>query len=239
MKKELEYKNPYHHYVHSNGICHHSLGFGLEYLNYLETVLDWLAELHPQSVLDFGCGDGKLTLEMSSDIAQVTGIDLNSRATTFAKLYNPASVEIVNDDVSNYAKEWENRFDVVTAVEVLEHISTTDLDQLETVFKGILTTKGHLLVCVPTTLRPTQEQHYRHYDLTTLTNQLSRFELVRYVYCHKLCVLETMLRRILSNRWWHLRESLVQQKIFSLYKRTTRKASEKTGAHLIALFRNT
>lgn len=91
--------------------------------------LEWIngqAPLAGQKVLDIGCGGGILADSMARKGAQVTGIDLSSKALKVAQLHaletgtpNVAYREIAAEAL---AEESPESFDMVTCMEMLEHV---------------------------------------------------------------------------------------------------------------------
>jgi 2-polyprenyl-6-hydroxyphenyl methylase/3-demethylubiquinone-9 3-methyltransferase len=90
--------------------------------------LSWIDQavgLRGKRVLDVGCGGGILSEAMATRGAEVTGIDLSDKALEIARLhllesgnqvtYRKAAAEAL-------AEEQPARFDVVTCMEVLEHV---------------------------------------------------------------------------------------------------------------------
>jgi 2-polyprenyl-6-hydroxyphenyl methylase / 3-demethylubiquinone-9 3-methyltransferase len=76
-------------------------------------------------VLDVGCGGGILAEAMASKGAQVTGIDLADKALAVAKLHSLESgipVEYRAISAEALAQESPRAFDVVTCMEMLEHV---------------------------------------------------------------------------------------------------------------------
>lgn len=87
--------------------------------------IDTLAELSCKRVLDVGCGGGILSESMSARGAQVTGIDLGEKALKVAQLHaleSGAHVEYRLVAVEQLALEVPESFDVVTCMEMLEHV---------------------------------------------------------------------------------------------------------------------
>ncbi len=87
--------------------------------------IDGLATLRGKHVLDVGCGGGILAESMAQRGAQVTGIDLADKALKVAQLHVLESgnqVEYRNVSAENYAREQPGQFDVVTCMELLEHV---------------------------------------------------------------------------------------------------------------------
>jgi 2-polyprenyl-6-hydroxyphenyl methylase/3-demethylubiquinone-9 3-methyltransferase len=91
--------------------------------------LDWiqgLAPLHGQRALDVGCGGGILSDAMARAGAQVTGIDLATKALKVAQLHaleaQTPNVTYREISAEALAAEQPGSFDVVTCMEMLEHV---------------------------------------------------------------------------------------------------------------------
>ncbi|MFZ2541348.1 MAG: bifunctional 2-polyprenyl-6-hydroxyphenol methylase/3-demethylubiquinol 3-O-methyltransferase UbiG [Gallionella sp.] len=87
--------------------------------------IDSQAGLAGKAVLDVGCGGGILSESMSGLGANVTGIDLSDKALQVAKLHlleSGKQVEYRNIAVEELAVEQPEHYDVVTCLEMLEHV---------------------------------------------------------------------------------------------------------------------
>ncbi len=76
-------------------------------------------------VLDVGCGGGILAESMAAQGAQVLGIDLSDKALGVAKLHkieSGAAVDYRLVAAEELARELSGSFDVVTCMEMLEHV---------------------------------------------------------------------------------------------------------------------
>ena len=94
-------------------------------LNYI----DRFAGLAGKTVLDVGCGGGILSESMAGLSANVTGIDLSDKALQVAKLHLLESGKQVNYRkiaVEDMAAECPGTFDIVTCLEMLEHVPNPD-----------------------------------------------------------------------------------------------------------------
>jgi 2-polyprenyl-6-hydroxyphenyl methylase/3-demethylubiquinone-9 3-methyltransferase len=90
--------------------------------------LEWIERLAPlagRRVLDVGCGGGVLAEAMAQRGAAVTGIDLAGKPLRVAQLHaleSGAQVEYREASAEALAKELPNTFDIVTCMEMLEHV---------------------------------------------------------------------------------------------------------------------
>jgi len=87
--------------------------------------IDGIAHLAGKSVLDVGCGGGILSEALADAGATVTGIDLADRSLNVAKLHlleSGKQVEYRKVAVEDLAVEQPGHYDVVTCMEMLEHV---------------------------------------------------------------------------------------------------------------------
>lgn len=90
--------------------------------------LDWIdghAAVTGKKVVDIGCGGGILSESMARRGASVTGIDLSDKALGVARLHlleSGQKVEYRKISAEDLAEEAAGAFDVVTCMEMLEHV---------------------------------------------------------------------------------------------------------------------
>ena len=91
--------------------------------------LDWIdatASLTGKTVLDVGCGGGILAESMARRARHVTGIDLAAKPLGVARLHaletEVANIEYREISAEALADEAPGAFDVVTCMEMLEHV---------------------------------------------------------------------------------------------------------------------
>lgn len=83
------------------------------------------SDIKNKRVLDVGCGGGILSESMARAGAQVTGIDLSKAALSVAAMHAAeAAIEVDYQCISTeqYAQQHAGTFDVVTCMEMLEHV---------------------------------------------------------------------------------------------------------------------
>ncbi len=87
--------------------------------------IDGHAEIAGKKVLDVGCGGGILCESMSQRGAQVSGIDMGEAPLNVAKLHaleSKLSISYQQITVEELAEQQPESFDVVTCLEMLEHV---------------------------------------------------------------------------------------------------------------------
>ncbi|WP_194206335.1 bifunctional 2-polyprenyl-6-hydroxyphenol methylase/3-demethylubiquinol 3-O-methyltransferase UbiG [Superficieibacter sp. 1612_C1] len=91
--------------------------------------LGYIAErsggLFGKSVLDVGCGGGILAESMAREGATVTGLDMGAEPLQVARLHaleSGVTVEYVQETVEEHAAKHAQQYDVVTCMEMLEHV---------------------------------------------------------------------------------------------------------------------
>ena len=87
--------------------------------------IDRIANIAGKKVVDVGCGGGILSESMAARGAEVTGIDLGEKALKVAKLHlleTGRKVDYRLIAAEALAAEMPGQFDVVTCMEMLEHV---------------------------------------------------------------------------------------------------------------------
>ncbi len=91
--------------------------------------LGWIAQhsngLFGKKVLDVGCGGGILAESMAREGAEVTGLDMGAEPLEVARLHaleSGVSVNYVQQTVEDHAISHAGAYDVVTCMEMLEHV---------------------------------------------------------------------------------------------------------------------
>lgn len=238
--QESEYEFPYH-YLPSlkNGVpsIRRFLGWGWEYLTYMDFIISEIMQLKPKSVLDIGCGDGYLINRlcgMSYD-GQLRGVDTSERAITFARAFCPHDNVFHVEDIFKMS----DMFEFVSMVEVIEHIPDEIVDEF--IKKAFSLSSKYVLISVPTTAFPLQKKHYRHYDEDILRKQTAfasaDFDLVKTVRLYNENKLLKLLKRLLENKFFAINYKPLLKILWQLHKKHTYFATSQNGFHLIGLYR--
>ena len=90
-------------------------------LNFIKSSVN----LKGKKVLDVGCGGGILSESLASVGADVTGIDQGDKVIQIAKLHAKESgvkIKYKHINIEDFYKNTDERFDVITCLEMLEHV---------------------------------------------------------------------------------------------------------------------
>ncbi len=102
------------------------------------------------SVLDIGCGAGISTLWLAKEGFDITGADLNKKFVDYANSEAKKQglrARFFHADITRNFREFNSKFDVVIASEVLEHVE--DYNRAVSNISGYVKNGGHLIVTVP------------------------------------------------------------------------------------------
>jgi 2-polyprenyl-6-hydroxyphenyl methylase / 3-demethylubiquinone-9 3-methyltransferase len=83
------------------------------------------ASITNQKILDIGCGGGILSEKMAALGGMVTGIDMSEKVLRVAKDHaekNNINCDYQQSTAEAFAKEHANTFDIITCLEMLEHV---------------------------------------------------------------------------------------------------------------------
>lgn len=87
--------------------------------------IDQKAKVAEKKLLDVGCGAGLLSEAMAHRGADVSSIDMSGEALNIAKLHlyeSGLNINYQQSTAEDFAKEYTAYFDVVTCMEMLEHV---------------------------------------------------------------------------------------------------------------------
>jgi len=112
--------------------------------------LSYVAErcrLSESRVLDVGCGGGILTESLAQRGAQVTGIDIASKALAVAELHlleSGLAVNYLETTIEQHAASGVEPYDVITCMEMLEHVP--DPESVVSSIAALLRPGGHVFL---------------------------------------------------------------------------------------------
>lgn len=237
-RQAAEYVFPYHHLPHvapgERPRLGRSMRGAMEYLAYLGEVVDIVEGLAPSSLLDVGCGDGRLLADLVGRVERLVGVDLDARAVGYAAAFAPEA-----DFRVQRVEEVEGTFDLVTCIETLEHIPDDAVADFFAATAGRVVPGGHLVVTVPSTSRPVLDKHFRHYDVPSLETAISalsgdwRVERLQEIVPHR----ERLdgILRLVSNRLWTIDLPVLNRALLRLQRAPV--APGARGLHVIAVLK--
>jgi SAM-dependent methyltransferase len=238
--QEGKYAFPYHYIPHfdNRGIPFRSrrLAWSFDYLCYVRHIRELVVSLAPTSVLEVGCGDGRVIGLVGPTVSRCVGVDTSEQAVRFARAFQP-DIEFHTAP----AEELDESFDLVLAVEVLEHIGDDAVTGFIRTLQARTRPGGHVLISVPSTVLPLNPKHYRHYDAGTLTGQFASsgagLELLRLDHVSAPSRLLRLYDLLTMCRHWFVEISFLNRLLWQHVWRRCRVAREGRGQHLVALFR--
>lgn len=241
--QEEQYSFPYHYLVEIKNNCLNFKKFiyGFEYFTYLNLIKSRIIKLRPKSIIDIGCGDGKLIYELCKNqefynsVNRIIGIDKDKRAISFAKAFNEyGKVKFFSENILNFKNE---SFDIGILMEIIEHIPDKDLNGLIDKVSELISIEGLLFVSVPSKNLILQPKHYRHYykeDLIDLFK--NKFNLQDFFFLYHETFINKLIKKIylISDI---LGFNYFKKKLFSLYKRKYIYSNESKCLHIVAIFK--
>ena len=225
-RQEEEYAFPYHYVSRfEHGFCqtfHDS--WGINYVSTIEYMLLRLRDLKWQSVIDVGCGDGRMSRELALHFPghEVTGIDYSDRAISLARAMNAdlPSLNFERRDIVAGNITSSAQHDAAILMEVLEHIPPQDAPAFVSALRRQLTPGGHLLLTVPHVNKPVEYKHYRHFSAASLRQALEPdFEILEVVHFERRGLHQRLLHFLLGNRYFILSHRGMLNRIYSYYRR--------------------
>lgn len=236
--KKNEYKFPYHHlaYWDENGVAARQRGvpWGMEYLCYLRHAKEAICALSPKSLLDVGCGDGRLISLLSPSGVRCTGVDRDEDAIRYAQAFCPDS-DLRKVD----AADVDETFDVVSAIEVLEHIPDDAVPNFIRTLAERTKAGGHVIISVPSIKLPLNPKHYRHYSEQLLLSEIESsgapLKIVRIEHIYRENPFFELMMRLTYNKHWIIEFTLFRRWAWNYVWRNLRNAPDGQGRHLFAI----
>lgn len=139
----------------------------LHYLLKLSHLHSIITSLDINTILDVGCGDGRLCYELRNTHIKYTGLDFSERAIDFAKSFNKHA-EFHTNTIENYIGF--RQFDCITLIDVIEHVPPVDVKHLIDSVQQVLKPGGWLIITVPSINLPLSAKHYQHFTASDLSN---------------------------------------------------------------------
>jgi 2-polyprenyl-3-methyl-5-hydroxy-6-metoxy-1,4-benzoquinol methylase len=241
-RQDDPYAFPFHHLPHfdadGGATAIRSLASGLEYLCGLRHLALLIEELGASSLLDVGCGDARLFQMLSPNVTRRLGIDPSARAIGFARAFNPRDAFRVCT-----ADAVREQFELVTAVEVLQHIPDDGVSGFLRSLDARVAPGGHAIIMVPSVVTPVSPTHFRHYDERRLRTQVKEsgaqlhIVSVEHVFRHR--GLAHRWLELLENRFWTIDAKPLRRFTWNLVWNHLRLGTARNARHVVAVLRKT
>tara|TARA_Y100000034_G_C6895513_1_gene412768 strand:+ start:1260 stop:1970 length:711 start_codon:yes stop_codon:yes gene_type:complete len=223
--QEEEYTFPYHHILKRN---EHS---GISYFSVINIIKKILKEIESKNLLDFGCGDGRLVRELRNTGVNITGIDISGRAISFARVFSPTS-KFISKDISKYKPN--SKFDTITSIEVLEHITPLELKNTINSIHRLLKKDGHLVITVPSDNISTSKKHYQHFNVSSMKKELEgKFKIIKALGHYKLSKPYELFYALSINNYISITSKHYQKFLNFYFKKRLEKCSVSKCRRLI------
>ncbi len=212
-----------------------------DYLSLINRIIETIRPIEGMRLLDVGCGDGRLCYELSGKGAELTGVDYSVQAIAFARAFCP---ECRFDICDLMNLSYQEEFDIITMLEVLEHLPPDKISSVVEKLWQALKTNGRLVLSVPTTKLPQDKKHYQHFTLDRLLETIGSGFDSKLVMGH--LKMGRAWRRFLSlKKWaelmWPLRNKpLVKRFIYYVegyYKKHLESCRVEEAGRIIVVFR--
>lgn len=241
-QQESLYAYPYHftpHIIAGGSVrTFRSMRWGYEYMCCLLHVKELVGENARGHLLDIGCGDGRLISLLSDNKNLVLhGVDVSQQAIAFARAFNPNS-EFICGDVETVP----GLYDLVTVIEVLEHVPDGDIERFTAALTGRLKPGGRLVICVPSTNKALNPKHERHYTADTLMQALSparnTLEILscEYIFNGRNMFYD-LWTKITDNRLWFFSIPFIENLFWHYIWHNMRYSDPEHGFHIVATLR--
>lgn len=220
--QESEYYFPYHYVskMPSSGFAQHFVdSWGINYISTIVFLLNHIERSQPKSLIDIGCGDGRLTREIHTHLPSIKlkGIDYSSRAINLAQAMNQDFPDIQYDRVDLLSNNLPEKYDAAILMEVLEHIPPHEVHTFVCGVHSVLKPGGTLFLTVPHINKPVEYKHFQHFSVETISNCLSsHFHIIEIVPFEKRSFARRFLNKLLCNNLFVLNNGKLLKYLYSI-----------------------
>ena len=238
--QEEEYQFPYHYIpFNKDGKFSQTIEWtwGYQYLATCDLIADLIEAIKFYSLMDVGCGDGRLLQILAGKFKDksFTGIDYSERCINIAKGLN-THVNVSYNQANIINSNLSEQFDIITLIEVLEHIHPDNVNKF---LKGVhknLKKSGILIMTVPSKNKTVSEKHYQHFSKGDLKSLLenNRFQVKRIIFLAKQGRIAGRLVNYMIKLWRLFPNTRLSGILYNLYKKNLLIGNENnTGRILI------
>lgn len=239
--QDAQYRFPYHYLprIENGGFRMHAvLDWGHEYLAYMTHVAGLAAARPWSSLLDVGCGDGRLVAMLAARFPErrCVGLDYSERAVALASALAPEG-RFVRGDVTDPAL-FPEPFDGATCVDTLEHVDPAALPAFVKGIRDQLRPGAFLIATVPSANVPLTRKHFQHFTEEGLRAALEGpFAVERIGFLNGGGRRLALLRRLIANRFYLLAEPRLTGLFYRHYVKRHLISDARRCRRLVALCR--
>ncbi len=212
--QEGEYDFPYHHLVDVRPFSETKhLFWGYKYGAYLEKILDTVSKYKFDSLIDIGCGDGKVIIEIARRFPdkKLVGVDYSEKSLRFARAFAPHLT---------FTSKSEDTFDGFVLIEVIEHIDPNEMDTFLDSVTANLKPGAFGVISTPCDNMPLIPKHFQHFNKESITKTLEKhFEIVSFEYTAAQTFGVYVIGRLLANRFFILNNRSLIRGLYNFYKK--------------------
>ena len=214
-----EYKFPYHYVSQFRNDFTQNFNdtWGINYVSTIEFILDKIRDEEFDSLIDIGCGEGRLVTELMCDFPDkdICGVDFSEEAIGLAKALNKHG-NYQQIDITRGAKR---NFDIATLIEVFEHIPPEFADDFVKGISNHLKPDGLLYVTVPSSNKAVESKHYRHFTSDSLIACFEVcFDVVEVIPFESNGYRKKIIDKLLTNRFFILNIRRIKNFVYKYYK---------------------
>ncbi len=219
--QDKEYELPYHHISNFRGYFSQCFNdtWGINYVATIEFILNRLKEEEFSSIIDIGCGDGRLTLELYREFrnkSKILGVDYSKKAIRQANAVVNADIFKCVDITQTTNPE---KFDIGLLIEVFEHIEPSYAEEFIHAIFNYLEENAILYVTVPHINKPVEYKHYRHFSFKSIVDCFEKnFEVLEIIPFEKIDFRKKLIDKILTNKYFILNHSKTKNFLYRYYK---------------------
>ena len=187
--QEEEYIFPYHYIPDFTIFPQHFRvwSWSYRYIAGLDLVLSKIANQPFESILDFGCGDGRflnILYGIYGEGKKYYGVDISERAIAFANAFNfDSNIKFTSKNIIDY--KLKNNFDLITSIEVIEHINPEMLNHVIGRLTNLLRVSGKLILTCPHVNKKLNSKHFQHFSKDGIKKILGESYKIQFYYFDK------------------------------------------------------
>lgn len=222
--QEDEYRFPYHYVSTMPDLVfsqHFVDTWGINYISTIEFILSKICETPPESLIDIGCGDGRLAREIHLKFpnTKVLGVDYSARAINLAKAMNPDYHDLDFKQLDITKTKLPNRYESAVLMEVFEHIPLDEAIEFLSGVHRLIKPDGILYLTVPHTNKGVEYKHFQHFTSDSITQYLGNFFYISEIIpFEKNCRLRRLFNLLLCNRLFILNSRFLLKAMYRIYK---------------------